>query len=32
MMEREKTPPEVRILDEIRVGTESLLIVRMSKG
>ncbi len=30
--QREKTPPEVRILDEIRVGTESLLIVRMSKG
>ncbi|OGL05337.1 MAG: hypothetical protein A3J45_02980 [Candidatus Rokubacteria bacterium RIFCSPHIGHO2_02_FULL_69_13] len=30
--QREKTPPEVRILDEIRVGRESLLIVRMSKG
>ncbi|MEK6667129.1 MAG: hypothetical protein AABZ20_11995 [candidate division NC10 bacterium] len=30
--QREKMPPGVRILDEIGIGTESLLIVRMSKG
>ncbi|MFZ1058927.1 MAG: hypothetical protein WAP47_07025, partial [Candidatus Rokuibacteriota bacterium] len=30
--QREKILPGVRILDEIRVGTESLLIVRLSKG
>ena len=30
--QREKMPPGARILDEIGVGTESMLIVRMSKG
>ena len=30
--QREKMPPPVRILEEIRAGTESLLIVRLSKG
>jgi len=30
--QREKFPPEVRILDEIRAGTERMLIVRLSKG
>ena len=30
--QREKILPGVRILDEIRVGAERMLIVRMSKG